>query len=98
MDVQEACPGFMILEEDITEDDEGIVVDWCLSYSFYLMKRKKYWNEFLCGMFQKFCNPLPTYEPPSNKHPSKISKVNKPPWGYFAIPAILCLYVCIKFM
>lgn len=27
IDVQEACPGFMIPEEDITEGDEDIVID-----------------------------------------------------------------------
>ena len=32
MDAQEACPGLMILEEDIAEDEENIVIDWYLDY------------------------------------------------------------------
>ena len=34
MDVEEACPGFMILEEDIVEDDEDITKNWYLDYYF----------------------------------------------------------------
>ena len=41
VDVQEARPSFMILEEGITEDDEDIVIDWYLHYSFYIVKRKE---------------------------------------------------------
>ena len=28
MDTKEACPGFIVLEEEIAEDDEEIVIDW----------------------------------------------------------------------
>ena len=38
MGVQETRSGFMILEEDIAEDDEDIVIDWYLGYSFHTMK------------------------------------------------------------
>ena len=38
MDKQEACQGFVILEEDIAEEDENIFIDW---YSFYIMKKKE---------------------------------------------------------
>ena len=44
MDAQEARPDFMILEEEIAEDDEGIVIDWYLDYSFHNMKRTMYWK------------------------------------------------------
>ena len=39
IDTQEACPGFMVLEEDIVEEDENIVIDGSLDYSFYIMKK-----------------------------------------------------------
>ena len=42
MDTQEACPGFMVLEEDIAEEDENIVIDWNWDYFFYIVKRKEY--------------------------------------------------------
>ena len=40
MDTQEACPGFMILEEDIAEEDENIVIDWYLKL-FFLPHEKR---------------------------------------------------------
>ena len=39
MDTLEACPGFMILEEDIAEEDESIVLYWYLDYSLYIIKK-----------------------------------------------------------
>ena len=32
--------GFKILDEDIVEDDEDIVIDRYLDYSFYIMKER----------------------------------------------------------
>ena len=34
-----AISGFMILEEDIAEEDENIVTNWYLNYYFYTMKK-----------------------------------------------------------
>ena len=28
METQEACPGFMVLEENIAEEDENFAIDW----------------------------------------------------------------------
>ena len=39
IDEQEDCPGFIVLEEDIA-DDEDIVIDRYLDYSLYIMKWK----------------------------------------------------------
>lgn len=36
MYIQEAGLGFMILGEDIVEEDENIAIDWYLEYSFIL--------------------------------------------------------------
>lgn len=44
VDVQEAWPGFKILEEDTVEDDEDIVIEWYLNYSSHNMKRKEHWK------------------------------------------------------
>ena len=38
MDAQESCPSFVILEEDIAEEDENIVLDWHLNYPFHIVK------------------------------------------------------------
>ena len=42
MGVLGAHLGFMILEEDIVEDEENIVVNWYLHYFLYIMKRKEH--------------------------------------------------------
>ena len=53
MDVQEACSGFMILEENMAKDNEDIVIDWWLDFSFYNMKRKEYWKWIVLFWFQE---------------------------------------------
>ena len=39
MDLQGACLGFMILEEDIAEDDENSIIEWYLDLFLYYEKR-----------------------------------------------------------
>ena len=57
-----------ILEEDITEEDESIVIDWYLNSSFYIMKKRSFEIEFLCGkFFDNFVSPLLEQALPSNK-------------------------------
>ena len=51
MDTQEACPGFMVLEEDIAGEDENIVIDWYWDYPFYIMKKEVIRLNFI-GKFQ----------------------------------------------
>ena len=66
--------GFMILEEDIAEDDEDIVIDSYLDYSIFIMNRKEYWEcIFMLHVSGTFISP-PSYRPPSNKPPSKNIK------------------------
>ena len=40
MDAQEACPGFMILEEDVAEDDEDIVIKLIFRLLFLYHEKK----------------------------------------------------------
>ena len=42
----------MIVEEDTAEEDEDIVMNWYLDYSFYVSKRKTIENEFLYSSFR----------------------------------------------
>ena len=52
MDTQEACPGFMILEEGIAEEDETIVTDWYLKYSFLHYEKRSFEIEFSLACFR----------------------------------------------
>ena len=52
MDTQEGCPDFMALEEDITEEDEHIVIDWYLDYFLHYYEKMSAQIDFLCDMFQ----------------------------------------------
>ena len=57
MDTQEACSGFMIEEEDIVEEDENIVIDWYLEYSFYIMKKECWRWTFIWHVLDNFVSP-----------------------------------------
>ena len=54
MDTQEAYSGFMVLVEDMAGEDENIVIDWYLDYSFHIMAKGSVEIEFLCGKLQVF--------------------------------------------
>ena len=64
MDTKEACLG-------TAEEDENIVIDWYLDYSFYIMAKRSVEIECLCGMIQIFL------QAPSNKPLPRISPIQK---------------------
>ena len=54
MDLQVACPSFLIWEHD-----ENIVIDWYLNYFYYIIKRKEYWKGiFIWHATNNFISPL----------------------------------------
>ena len=41
MDAKKLVPVFMILEEDIAEEDENIATEWYLDFSFTIITKKE---------------------------------------------------------